>query len=88
MASDSCTDVLDHPEVLDRENLIKFLQERCIPLHEINSLDKEQLVLLFYKYVAPLPQRLHQLRRAKREPPKSTKNVEPSSSVDNQSRKR
>ncbi|XP_031570021.1 uncharacterized protein LOC116304419 [Actinia tenebrosa] len=63
---------LDHPEILDRENLIEILCDRSIPLDEIKDLDKQELVNLFYKFVAPLPQRLHQLRRGKREPPKTT----------------
>lgn len=65
MAS-SCDDILDHPEVLDRDKLVEILQKRCIPLDEIDGLDKEHLIVLFYKYVSPLPQRIHQLRRSKR----------------------
>lgn len=72
-ASGTCEErILDHPEILDRENLIEILCNRSIPLDEIKDLDKQELVNLFYKFVAPLPQRLHQLRRGKREPPKST----------------
>jgi len=33
---------------------------------DLLNLEKGDLVQLFYKYVTPLPQRLHQLRRAKR----------------------
>jgi hypothetical protein len=64
--------MLDHPEVLDREKLMEILRNRCIPLTEIKDLEKQDLVALFYKHVAPLPQRMHQLRRGKREPPKTT----------------
>lgn len=90
MASNSCSDGLQHPEVLDREDLLQILQKRCLPLQEIDHLGKEELVFLFYKYVSPLPQRLHQLRRAKRDPPKSSKieTISSSSVLQNTSRKR
>lgn len=60
---------LDHPEVLSRERLIEILCERSILLQDLVDLEKGDLVQLFYKYVTPLPQRLHQLRRAKRVAP-------------------
>ena len=65
----STSNELDHPEVLSRERLIEILSERCLNLQALVDLEKGDLVQLFYKYVTPLPQRLHQLRRAKREIP-------------------
>ena len=60
---------LDHPEVLSSERLTEILCERSIHPQDLVDLDKGDLVQLFYKYVTPLPQRLHQLRRAKRVSP-------------------
>lgn len=60
---------LIHPEVLPRENLVEILVERRLPLEEVENLEKHALVELFYKFVTPLPQRLHQLRRSKRHVP-------------------
>lgn len=57
---------LHHPEVLSRERLLQILCDRSIPLEHLLYLEKGDLVQLFYKYVTPLPQRLHQLRRAGR----------------------
>ena len=57
---------LDHPEVLSRERLLEILCERSLRHEDLVDLEKGDLVQLFYKYVTPLPQRLHQLRRAKR----------------------
>ena len=57
---------LDHPEVLSRERLLEILCERSLRQDDLVDLEKGDLVQLFYKYVTPLPQRLHQLRRAKR----------------------
>ena len=57
---------LDHPEVLSRERLLEILCERSMREEDLMNLEKADLVQLFYKYVTPLPQRLHQLRRAKR----------------------
>ena len=60
---------LDHPEVLSKERLLEILRERSMHPQGLADLDKGDLVQLFYKYVTPLPQRLHQLRRAKRGTP-------------------
>lgn len=57
---------LDHPEVLSRERLLQILCERSMHQEDLVHLEKGDLVQLFYKHVTPLPQRLHQLRRAKR----------------------
>ncbi|PFX34534.1 hypothetical protein AWC38_SpisGene522 [Stylophora pistillata] len=57
---------LDHPEVLSRERLLDILCDRSIPREDLICLEKGDLVQIFYKYVTPLPQRLHQLRRARR----------------------
>lgn len=57
---------LFHPEVLSRERLLQILCDRSIPREHLLYLEKGDLVQLFYKYVTPLPQRLHQLRRARR----------------------
>lgn len=65
---------LDHPEVLSRERLIEILCERCMHLQDLVDLEKGDLVQLFYKHVTPLPQRLHQLRRAKRVIPSGSPN--------------
>ena len=67
---------LNHPEVLSRETLVEILVERRLPLEEVQDLEKHALVELFYKFVAPLPQRLHQLRRSKRCAPKSCSSSE------------
>lgn len=66
---------LDHPEVLSRERLIEILCERSILLQDLVDLEKGDLVQLFYRYVTPLPQRLHQLRRAKRVAPSGKERV-------------
>lgn len=63
---------LVHPEVLTREKLVEILVERRMPLNEIDNLEKHALVELFYKFVVPLPQRLHQLRRSKRRVPRDS----------------
>ena len=68
-ARPSMSNELDHPEVLSRERLIEILCERSMRQEDLLSLEKGDLVQLFYKYVTPLPQRLHQLRRAKRVTP-------------------
>lgn len=68
-ARPSGTNELDHPEVLSRERLIEILCERSMRQEDLLILEKGDLVQLFYKYVTPLPQRLHQLRRAKRVTP-------------------
>lgn len=60
---------LHHPEVLSRERLLEILCERSLHHEDLVNLEKGDLVQLFYKYVTPLPQRLHQLRRAKRSIP-------------------
>ena len=60
---------LDHPEVLSRERLLEILCERSLHHEDLVNLEKDDLVQLYYKYVTPLPQRLHQLRRAKRQIP-------------------
>ena len=57
---------LFHPEVLSRERLLQILCDRSIPREHLLYLEKGDLVQLFYKYVTPLPQRLYQLRRARR----------------------
>ncbi|XP_068698098.1 uncharacterized protein [Montipora foliosa] len=57
---------LDFPEILSKERLIEILCQRCMQLQDLMDLEKSDLVELFHKYVTPLPQRLHQLRRAKR----------------------
>lgn len=65
-ARPSGSNELDHPEVLSRERLLEILCERSMRQEDLVDLEKGDLVQLFYKYVTPLPQRLHQLRRAKR----------------------
>ncbi|XP_078373155.1 uncharacterized protein LOC144656789 isoform X2 [Oculina patagonica] len=68
-ARPSGSNELDHPEVLSRERLLEILYERSMRQEDLVNLEKSDLVQLFYNYVTPLPQRLHQLRRAKRETP-------------------
>lgn len=75
----STSNELDHPEVLSRERLIGLLSERCLNLQDLVDLEKGDLVQLFYKYVTPLPQRLHQLRRAKRQIPCGRESATPKS---------
>ena len=68
---------LDHPEVLSRERLMEILCERSMNINELIDMEKQDLIQLFYKFVSPLPQRIHQLRRGKRAIPCSRdKNVE------------
>ncbi|EDO38705.1 predicted protein [Nematostella vectensis] len=79
ITSDCTTVSYDHPEILERETLVDVLCTKGIDRQEINALDKVDLVKLFYKYAAPLPQRAQQLRRAKRKPPKPSEH-QPSAS--------
>lgn len=65
-ARPSGSNELDHPEVLSRERLLEILCERSMRQEDLVNLEKGDLVQLFYQFVTPLPQRLHQLRRAKR----------------------
>lgn len=57
---------LEHPGILSKERLIKILSERYIHLEDLPNLEKSDLIELFYKHVTPKPQRLQQLRRARR----------------------
>jgi len=50
-------------------------------LQDLVDLEKGDLVQLFYKYVTPLPQRLHQLRRAKRVIPHSRESAKGKSTI-------
>ncbi|CAH1227312.1 Hypp157 [Branchiostoma lanceolatum] len=56
---------LIHPEILSKDTLIDILTERLVLKnhHGNPSLDKAQLVEMFYKAVTPKPQRKYRLNR-------------------------
>ncbi|XP_078698673.1 uncharacterized protein LOC144926083 [Branchiostoma floridae x Branchiostoma belcheri] len=56
---------LIHPEILSKDTLIDILTERLVLKHHHGnqSLDKAQLVEMFYKAVTPKPQRKYRLNR-------------------------
>ncbi|XP_050392297.1 ashwin [Patella vulgata] len=56
-----------YPELLSRDVLIKVLHQRYIQKTNIQSLDKEELLNLYYQYILPLPQRKYKLNRRGRE---------------------
>ncbi|XP_026479080.1 uncharacterized protein LOC113385442 [Ctenocephalides felis] len=45
------------PELLDRDTIIQVLTERQLKLKNLNSLSREELIVIYKSYVLPLPQR-------------------------------
>ncbi|KAK2145190.1 hypothetical protein LSH36_696g01086 [Paralvinella palmiformis] len=62
---------LFQPEILPKETLINLLNQRCPSLGELSGFDNNALVELFYKNIAPHPQRKY---RANRRGQRMTKN--------------
>ncbi|KAL5010025.1 hypothetical protein ScPMuIL_012330 [Solemya velum] len=60
--SDAPIDLL-YPELLTREGLLHILSQRYIRNEDVENLDKEELLELYYKFIIPLPQRKYRNNR-------------------------
>ncbi|XP_060068363.1 ashwin-like [Ylistrum balloti] len=56
-----------YPELMAKEGLLDILRQRYVSHPDIERLEKEELVELYYKYVIPLPQRKYRMNRRGRE---------------------
>ncbi|XP_069102861.1 ashwin-like [Argopecten irradians] len=56
-----------YPELLSKEGLLDILRQRYVSHPDIETLEKDDLVELYYKYVIPLPQRKYRMNRRGRE---------------------
>ncbi|XP_046335581.2 ashwin-like [Haliotis rufescens] len=56
-----------YPELLTKDGLLYILEQRYIKIPDLQSLDKEELLQLYYKYILPLPQRRYRQNRRGRD---------------------
>ncbi|XP_021355339.1 ashwin-like [Mizuhopecten yessoensis] len=56
-----------YPELLSKDGLLDILKQRYVSHSNLESLEKDDLVELYYKYVIPLPQRKYKMNRRGRE---------------------
>ncbi|XP_033739652.1 ashwin-like [Pecten maximus] len=56
-----------YPELLSKDGLLDILRQRYVNHPDIERLEKDDLVELYYKYVIPLPQRKYRMNRRGRE---------------------
>eukprot|EP00105_Crassostrea_gigas_P029394 XP_011451329.1 PREDICTED: ashwin [Crassostrea gigas] len=52
-----------YPELMSQDKLVKILRQRYIRRTDLEQLQKDELVDLYYKYIIPLPQRTYRKNR-------------------------